>query len=129
MHHFFTIRCTFKVGGTCGYLNILIYHCEKSYGLTKVIININNYSVKTAILYPLSSYLVYLFAPTVSLAPVEVANVASPRRRGPADNMPRAPRNLDPALPFGPSSSNISSRSSLKRDGDKMRLWRTLTVV
>ena len=39
------------------------------------------------------------FPPTGSLAPVEVATVASPRRRGPADNnMPRAPRNLDPAL-------------------------------
>ena len=39
------------------------------------------------------------FPLTGSLAPVEVANVASPRRRGPADNnMPRAPRNLDPAL-------------------------------
>ena len=33
------------------------------------------------------SYLIYLFAPTVSLAPVELANVASPRRRGPADNV------------------------------------------
>ena len=86
MHHFFTIRCTFKVGGTCGYLNIVIYHCEKSYGLTKIIININNDSVKTAIIYPLSS-LLFLFAPTVSLAPVEVANVASPRRRGSVDNL------------------------------------------
>ena len=40
------------------------------------------------------------FPLTGSLAPVEVANVECPRRRGPADNnMPRAPRNLDPALP------------------------------
>ena len=33
------------------------------------------------------------------------------------------------AISFGPSSSNLSLRSSLKRGGDKMRLWRTLTVV
>ena len=60
--------------------------------LTKIIININNYSVKTAILYPLSPYLIDLFAPTVSLAHVEVANVASPRRRDPADNICHGPR-------------------------------------
>ena len=53
------------------------------------------------------------FPPTGSLAPVEVANVASPRRRGPADNnMPRAPRNLDPALAnqFNEFFVNIGSK-------------------
>ena len=56
---------------------------SKSYGLTKIIINRNNYSDKTAILYPFHPYLIDQFAPTVSLAPVEVSNVESPRRRGP----------------------------------------------
>ena len=34
----------------------------------------------------------YLFAPIVFLAPVEVANVSSSRRRGPADNICHGPR-------------------------------------
>ena len=37
-----------------------------------------------AIFHP---YLIDISASTVSIAPVEVANVASPRRRGPADNI------------------------------------------
>ncbi len=61
------------------------------YGLTKIIININNYLVKTPILL-FHPYLIYLFAPTVSLAPVEVANVASLRRRGSAENICHGPR-------------------------------------
>ena len=76
------------------YINISLW---KSYGLTKIIIYRNNYSGKTAILF--HPYLIYLPPPTVSLASVKVANVASPWRRGAADNMPLAQRNPDPALP------------------------------
>ena len=50
-----------------------------------------DYSVKIAILYPLLPLLNLCFCSTVSIAPVGVANVASPRRRGPADKICHGP--------------------------------------
>ena len=61
------------------------------YGLTKLTEIIIWLKLSSYTLF--HPYLIYLFAPTVSLALVEVANVASPlRRKGPADNIYHGPR-------------------------------------
>ena len=98
MYHFFTIRLTFKFGGTCGDLNILIYNCEM-YGLTTITINRNNVLVKTATLYLLSPLLNLYPPPPCFSCTRWSGKCCKSASKGPRGlYMPRAPRNLDPAL-------------------------------
>ena len=77
---------------------MLIFIVKKLW-FNKILINRNNYSFKTAIIYPLSPLLNFVLPPLFLLHPLkwqmlQVRCKAAPR----IIYTPRAPRNLDPAL-------------------------------